>query len=80
MDLYGILFDELGDIVDAVFFKNLKSCGLTHTGDDREGNFSTSQPKVNEALEIDLQQIDSQVKKAKVKSSNHLLTNSLLRS
>jgi len=57
------MFDAQGNVVDTVWFRQLKSkCGsIQHSGDDREGDVGGDDGQDNEIITIDLPQVPSNV-------------------
>lgn len=57
------MFDAQGNLVDTVWFRQLKSkCGsIVHSGDDRTGDTGGDDGEDNEVIKVDLNQVPSNV-------------------
>jgi len=61
LDLSVGLFDAKKNLLDTVFFGNLKSAGISHSGDDMTGDVDGDDGLDNEVVIINLSQIPSTV-------------------
>ena len=52
------IFDAQGRLIDKVYFGKLTAPGITHSGDDREGDTDGDDGLDNEIIEMDLTKVD----------------------
>ena len=61
LDLSVAVFDENKELIDVVYYGNLKSSGITHSGDDLTGDLDGDDGLDNEVIKINLPQIPNNV-------------------
>ena len=61
LDLSVGLFDAKQNIIDTIYFGNLNSAGISHSGDDTTGDVDGDDGLDNEVVTINLKQIPSTV-------------------
>ncbi len=61
LDLSVGLFDAKQNIIDSIYFGNLNSAGINHSGDDLTGDIDGDDGLDNEVISINLTQIPSTV-------------------
>jgi len=61
LDLSVGVFDKDGKLINTIYFGNLRGPGITHSGDDREGDMDGDDGLDNEVIQIDLDKIPEDV-------------------
>jgi len=61
LDLSVGTFDSNKNLVDVVYFGNLKTAGISHSGDDTTGDIDGDDGLDNEVIQINLSQIPSNI-------------------
>ena len=61
LDLSALLYDENHKLLNKIFFGNLKTRGIVHSGDDLTGD-ETQDENDNEVIEINLNNVEDNVK------------------
>ena len=61
LDLSAAVIDETKNLVDVIYFGNLKGLGIYHSGDDLTGDLDGDDGLDNEVMEIKLSQIPNNI-------------------
>ncbi len=61
LDLSAGTFDSNKNLVDTIYFGNLKTSGISHSGDDTTGDIDGDDGLDNEVIQINLSQIPSNI-------------------